>query len=362
METQTVGRDRDVERPKVHTYDNGKEVLVFSTDRPARSKRNKKKKQTVYVFVPLKDKTQIKLQHKNPKKEGSESYKRYEAYKEAKTLKEYRQKGGRRTDASFDIKNGSLQILTQDRRDIVKPTEHANGDGSVSWTFGDDYDVCELRNRQDPDGGLSHNHYRSVKSCMDRLVESVVRAEKKRKRDAVAAEKERKRKLEKKRKLEEEAAAVRAENKRKSDAVAAEKERRRKLGEIAAEKRKRKLERKRKRDASNLAFQITTLEETQMLLAYKLMRERTNPTDCNDAWMHHFFTWNPDHMGPFTLLGFVSIPSEVDELKSRHQDLVQKLQRKHDKRAALACKNVNLAYKDALEHLNRINKIYNNVN
>lgn len=55
-------------------------------------------------------KTMVVIQQKNPKKHGSKSYYRYEAYKEAKTVDEYFQLGGSKADLAFDFERGYVKV------------------------------------------------------------------------------------------------------------------------------------------------------------------------------------------------------------------------------------------------------------
>lgn len=58
-------------------------------------------------------KTMLLIQQSNPKKQGSKSYFRYEAYKEAKTVDEYFQLGGSKADLAFDFERGYVKVAAE---------------------------------------------------------------------------------------------------------------------------------------------------------------------------------------------------------------------------------------------------------
>ena len=64
----------------------------------------------------LESNARIRVEAKNPKKEGSKSYLRYEKYKLAKTAKEYLELGGRREDFKYDMKRGFITDLDEKKR------------------------------------------------------------------------------------------------------------------------------------------------------------------------------------------------------------------------------------------------------
>ena len=64
----------------------------------------------------LESNARIQVEKKNPKREGSKSFQRYEKYKLAKTAKEYLALGGRREDFKFDMKRGFITDLDEKKR------------------------------------------------------------------------------------------------------------------------------------------------------------------------------------------------------------------------------------------------------
>ena len=80
-----------------------------------RKRKRRKNKKKPRVYLPPDD-TKIELLQENPKR--GLSYERYEMYKTAKTIKEYFEMGGSRSDAKYDIDGGYLKIIRPDGRSL----------------------------------------------------------------------------------------------------------------------------------------------------------------------------------------------------------------------------------------------------
>jgi len=51
------------------------------------------------------------IEKKNPKREGSASYDRYELYKTSKTVTDFIAAGGTRGDVAYDAKKGYIELI-----------------------------------------------------------------------------------------------------------------------------------------------------------------------------------------------------------------------------------------------------------